>query len=85
MKAAVAGGAKREVRGGCFGAAVEAGDGGDRWQRQWRRGGGVSYFHFYTEFCVFPLVSARRRISAMPLANTNVSIQKVHVARNCYQ
>jgi hypothetical protein len=31
-----------------------------------------------------PLVSARRRISAMPLAKTKVSIQIVYVARNCY-
>ncbi len=29
-----------------------------------------------------PLVSARKRISVMPLANTKVSIQIVNVARN---
>jgi hypothetical protein len=38
---------------------------------------------FFTEF--WDLVSAQRRISATPLANTLiVSIRKVHIARNCY-
>ncbi len=48
-------------------------------------GGGGWESPIFTEFWN-PLLSGQRRIiSAMPLANTLiVSIQKVHVARNCY-
>jgi hypothetical protein len=46
------------------------------------RGGGSLLFSLNSGI---PLVSARRRISAMPLANTFiVSIRKVHIARKCY-
>ncbi len=47
-------------------------------------GGGGGESPIFTLNSGIPLVSARRRISAMPLANTKVSIQIVPVARNCY-
>jgi hypothetical protein len=60
------GGGQGGSQGGCFDAVAEAGDGG----------GGISYF--YTEFWD-PPCARRRTISAMPLANTKVSIRIVPV------